>query len=91
MMPAPAGGDDDGSGLSRPPRCREFIQASLKSALQKARRELETALAVGEGEGDGGGGNGGGSVGAVVVAGSNHAVAAALRDLGVSDLVEQME
>jgi len=75
----------------RPPRCREIIQASLKAALQKARRELETALATG-GEGGGGGGGGrGGSVGAIVVAGSNHAVAAALRDLGVEDVVEQLE
>jgi dihydrofolate synthase len=91
MMPAPADaivGDGERSS-SRPPRCREFIQASLKSALQKARRELETALAVEEGEEGGGGGSSG--VGAVVVAGSNHAVAATLRDLGVDDLVKQLE
>jgi folylpolyglutamate synthase/dihydropteroate synthase len=92
MLPMPRssgiGVEEESKTSSRPPRCREYIQASLKAALQKARRELETALAIG---GDGGGGGGGSGVGAVVVAGSNHAVAAALRDLGVEDIVEQLE
>jgi hypothetical protein len=55
-------------GSSRPLRCRQLIQANLGAALEKARHELTAH---------------GSKAGVVVVTGSLHAVAAAMKQLGL--------
>eukprot|EP00878_Enallax_costatus_P046880 GHUV01057192.1.p1 GENE.GHUV01057192.1~~GHUV01057192.1.p1 ORF type:complete len:114 (+),score=37.40 GHUV01057192.1:307-648(+) len=57
-----------GSSSSRRFRCRELIQANLGAALEKARHELGAF----------------GGKGVVVVTGSLHAVAAAMKQLNIA-------
>lgn len=56
-------------GPGRPLRCRQLIQANLGAALEKARHELTAH---------------GSRAGVVVVTGSLHAVAAAMKQLGLA-------